>query len=342
MCSSMDLNSEISQIALRPGRARLLTMALVLALSAIAACSTPRTAPQPSSSAPASSESARASLEEIRGTIESLRPVGVALAAPQPGDWRERFTEPAQTFDEYLASEPSVARDDRRKLYVQPLGEFSPARRKIVDLTAEFLGDYFGLEVVTLHPRSLDTVPFDSQREGVTGRQILAGYIVDRMLAPEVPADGAVLVGLTDVDLYPEPSWNFVFGVANLKARAGVWSMARLGFPDDGPASFRQCLLRTLKIATHETGHAFSLPHCVLYRCSMNGSNSLDETDKCPLDLCPECTGKLAWATGVSARVRLERIEAFCKRNGLKSEAELVSKSLAAIARPAVPRSAPD
>ncbi len=307
-----------------------LLVMFAVALSLAAACSAPKPVPPPASNS-AVEQSTRASLEQIRRTIEALRPVTVALSAPQPGDWRERFTEPSQTFDEYLASDPSVARDDRRTLYVQPLGEFSPARRKIVDLTAEFLGSYFGLKVVTLPPRSLDSVPADSQRQGITGRQILAGYIVDRMLAPEVPSDGAVLVGLTDVDLYPEPSWNYVFGVANLKARAGVWSMARLGFPDDGPRAFQECLLRTLKIATHETGHAFSLPHCVLARCSMNGSNSLGETDECPLDLCPECTGKLSWATGVDARSRLVAIEAFCKRNGLRAEAALARKSLDAL-----------
>lgn len=332
----MSFKSEISPFCARPGRARLLAMALAFSLTA--ACSAPKTAPPATNTA--TSETSRASLEQVRRTVEALRPVGVALDAPQPGDWRERFTEPPQTLDEYLASDPTVAREDRRKLYVQPLGTFSPARRKIVTLTAEFLGDYFGLEVVTLPDRLLDTVPFDSQREGLTGRQILAGYIVDRMLAPEVPADGAVLVGLTDVDLYPEPAWNFVFGVANLKARAGVWSMARFGYPDDGPGAFRECLLRTLKIATHETGHAFSLPHCVLYRCSMNGSNSLDETDKCPLDLCPECTGKLTWATGADARTRLERIAEFCRKNGLRPEEALARRSLEALTKPAVPRAA--
>lgn len=59
----------------------------------------------------------------------------------------------------------------------------------------------------------------------------------------------------------------------------------------------------------------------------MNGSNSLEETDRCPLDLCPECTGKLSWATGVDARSRLEDIEAFCKRSGLLPEAALARKS---------------
>lgn len=300
-------------------------LACMLALAA--ACSTPKSAPPPVSNS-VTEQPTRASLEKIRRTIEALRPVDVALAPPKPGNWRSDFQEPPQTFDEYLASDPAVARDDRRTIYVQPLGEFSPARRKIVDLTSEFLGDYFGLKVVTLSPRSLDSVPADSQREGVSGRQILAGYIVDRMLVPEVPADGAVLVGLTDVDLYPEPSWNFVFGVANLKARAGVWSMSRLGFPDDGPGAFRECLLRTLKIATHETGHTFSLPHCVLAQCSMNGSNSLEETDEGPLDLCAECTGKLCWATGVDTRSRLEAIEAFCRRNGLRAEEALARKSI--------------
>jgi archaemetzincin len=30
-------------------------------------------------------------------------------------------------------------------------------------------------------------------------------------------------------DLYPEPSWNFVFGQASLNERVGVYSFARYG-----------------------------------------------------------------------------------------------------------------
>lgn len=308
-------------------------LALAIVLVVTAACSQPRSSSaSKNASDPATS---RASLETIRLTIEALRPLGVALPEPKPGDWRADFNEPPQNFDEYLASSPTLARGDRRTIYVQPLGAFSPDEQKIVDLTAEFLGVFFGLPVVTLSTRSLDSVPKEAQRDGLTGRQILAGHIVNTMLAPVVPEDGAVLVGLTNVDLYPEPSWNYVFGLANLQARAGVWSMARLGFPGDGPAAFRECLLRTLKIASHETGHAFSLPHCVLFQCTMNGSNSLEETDEGPLELCPVCTGKLAWATGADVQSRLERIEAFCRRNGLKEEEVLARRSIEALMAPA-------
>src|SRR3712207_7363776 len=45
-------------------------------------------------------------------------------------------------------------------------------------------------------------------------------------------------------------------------------------------SDFKLTLLRTLKIAAHETGHMFSVRHCTKYECVMNGSNHLGETDR--------------------------------------------------------------
>src|SRR4051812_19994308 len=73
-----------------------------------------------------------------RAAMEAVRPLHVPLGPPAPDEWRASFPEPGQTFDEYLRGDPVTARGERRVLYVQPLGEFSPAQRRVVDLTAEF------------------------------------------------------------------------------------------------------------------------------------------------------------------------------------------------------------
>lgn len=322
-------STEMARRAPAPGessrRRPLLALPVAAAIALSFACASTKTQAPP---APSVQPEQRASLEKIQRAVEALRPAGQPMPPVEPGDWLESYPEKRQTFNEYLQTNPTVARGERRIIYVQPLGEFSPAQRRIVDLTAEYFGISFGLPVKTLPARSLDSVPAEAQRLGISERQILASYIIDRMLAPDVPADAAVLVGLTDADLYPEPSWNYVFGVANLERRVGVWSMARFGDPGEGPGAFRQCLLRTLKIAAHETGHTFSLPHCVMYQCIMNGSNSLEETDRQPLATCPECTGKLCWATGVDAKSRLELIAGFCDRNGLRDEARAAREGL--------------
>jgi predicted Zn-dependent protease len=67
------------------------------------------------------------------------------------------------------------------------------------------------------------------------------------------------VVQFTAVDLFPAPSWNFVFGQASLAGRVGVWSFARNGNPAEGEAGFRRCLARTLRIAAHEVGHMFGM-----------------------------------------------------------------------------------
>ena len=58
-------------------------------------------------------------------------------------------------------------------------------------------------------------------------------------------------------------------------------------------------LKRTLKVAAHETGHMFSMRHCTKFECVMSGTNHLAETDRRPIDACPECTAKICWFSDV-------------------------------------------
>jgi archaemetzincin len=39
-------------------------------------------------------------------------------------------------------------------------------------------------------------------------------------------------------------------------------------------------LRRSFKVLVRETGHMFSIAHCIVNECLMNGSNSLDEMDR--------------------------------------------------------------
>jgi len=72
-----------------------------------------------------------------------------------------------------------------------------------------------------------------------------------------------VLVGVTREDLYPEPSWNFVFGMASLQERVGVQSFARQDpafFGEPRPAGW-QTLARRRATWTlvHEISHMFGM-----------------------------------------------------------------------------------
>lgn len=219
----------------------------------------------------------RLRLKRIRSLLPALAPLHQKLPPPRPGDWLETHPEKGQDFKDYVRSNPITLTAPRTVLYVLPLGDFSPRQREIVSLSAEFLGIYFSCKVVTLDPLSVhDWIPQAAKRVhpswGVP--QIKSTFVLETLLTPRVPADGVALICFTTSDLYPSDDWDFVFGQATYRDRVGVWSINRNGHPD---SEFELCLKRTLRVATHETGHMFSMPHCIAYQCNMCGSNSLND-----------------------------------------------------------------
>lgn len=145
--------------------------------------------------------------------------------------------------------------------------------------------------------------------------------------------DAAVL-GITALDLWPGPGWNFVFGQASLRERVGVWSMARNGDPDERPAMRKLCAIRTAMTATHETGHMFGIRHCTAYECGMNGSNNSDERDRQPLEFCPECQAKLWWTLGLDPLARSRALEAAARKHDFTGTAEGLARQSAALDPP--------
>jgi archaemetzincin len=131
----------------------------------------------------------------------------------------------------------------------------------------------------------------------------------------------------------PGPGWNFVFGLASVKHRVGVWSIYRNGNPEESPDAFRTALRRTIKTATHETGHMFSIGYCIAYNCNMCGSNHREESDRHPLYLCPECHAKVHWATGADMKQRFRALRDFMKKHGFDKDAAFYERSLEAISK---------
>lgn len=203
--------------------------------------------------------------DQLPRVFRKLLPLHQKLDEPKFGDWLASHKEPGQTYFQYLKSRPVRAEPKRRMLYVQPLGDFTPTQRRIVDKTAEFMGVYFGLPVKIREGLSLSVIPDKAQHKAglVRSEQLLTTYILSDVLKPRLPRDGVALIAITRADLWPGEGWNYVFGQASLGDRVGVWSFNRFGDPEQGEEPFRLCLLRTLKTATHETGHMFSLQHCI-------------------------------------------------------------------------------
>jgi archaemetzincin len=265
--------------------------------------------------------------------FKKLVPLHEKLAKPKPGDWLAEHKEPGQTFRQYIASKPIKPTRARGIIYVQPLGEFNKTQRKIIDLTAEFMGIYFDMPVKTSEDLPLSIIPEKARRKHPSWGmdQILSTHVLYDVLRPRLPKDASTYVAFTTSDLWPGEGWNFVFGQASLRGRVGVWSIYRNGDPQESDELFKLCLRRTIKTGTHETGHMFSMHHCTLFECNMCGCNHRKESDSRPLALCPNCLAKLCYATGAKPAKRFEKLIEFCKTNGLDEERKFYEKSLKAI-----------
>lgn len=260
------------------------------------------------------------------------------VGKPAPGEWLADYDELGQSYSDYVGSEPVRAEGARRVLVLQPLGPFSRQEAQMLQAVAEFCGLYFGVPVRVERPvLDLDPARSRERRGGsLVWRQYLTGYLNGEVLKPRLPDDALAYVGVTMHDLYPAESWNFVFGQAQLRGRVGVFSLARY-FPafygePQTPDAQRQGLRRSIAVLAHESGHMFSLFHCIWFRCLMQGSNSLEELDGRTLDLCPICLRKLQWNLGFDVVERERRLADFYRRHGLAEDAARVEDRLRRLA----------
>jgi archaemetzincin len=262
----------------------------------------------------------------VRRAFSADAPEFEPIPKPGPHDWLAVHPEPRQTFDEFKASRPNRPTDLRRAIYLEPLGEFPADRSPSIEKLREFAAAFFAMEVKALPPVSLDTSKLTTRHNPSTGNlQMLTRDILD-FLKARVPADAFCVLAITMRDLYPEPSWNFVFGQASLRERVGVYSFARYdpAFYGEPRASGYETLLsrRSCKVLGHETSHMFGLAHCTFFNCLMNGSNHLGESDRRPLHLCPVCLRKLQWSIGFDVLERYRALERVTRTDGFNDEAD--------------------
>jgi archaemetzincin len=251
----------------------------------------------------------------------------------RPDDWLESQPESGQTFEEYVASGPTLPTNERKTIYIQPVGTFSSKQLDVIRETADYLRAFYKVPVVLRDKRSIQGVPKEMIRvQYPDNKQIRTSYFLDDLLPKMLPADAAAFLCFTNYDLYPGETWNYVFGQASLEKRVGVWSLWRLEKEDGRRESNDLFLNRTLKIATHETGHMFSMRHCTKFECLMSGTNHLDETDRRPLDTCPECTMKILWAMNYSPVQRYKNLAEFWRKRGRTAEQNRMLEKASAVA----------
>ncbi|MEW6746643.1 MAG: archaemetzincin [Planctomycetota bacterium] len=259
------------------------------------------------------------------------------LPLPGPHDWLAVHEEKGQTYDAFRRGPHNIPTAIRRTIELQPLGEFVADRSPATEQLREGAACTFAMDVKIRAPLSLDQRAFKTRVNDFTHkRQILTSDVLE-LLRENLPAEAFCVLALTMEDLYPEPSWNFVFGEADLAARVGVFSFARydpLFYSEERGDDYRPLLLRrSLKVLVHETGHMFGLHHCIYFQCVMNGSNHLQESDARPLHFCPVCLRKLHASIGFDVVERYKRLAAFYEKTGLGDEAAWVAARLQHIVR---------
>lgn len=240
------------------------------------------------------------------------------VPVPGPSDWLANHQEPGQTFLQFANSRPNRPSAHRRLLYLQPLGSWEQDEGPPLGQLRQFTAAFFGMDVSVLPALDLAKGHITRRRNPWSGQvQLLTSDILN-LLEQRMPADAFALLGITMLDLYPDPHWNFVFGQASPRDRVGVYSFSRYDprfYGQGRSADSRHLMLwRSCRVLAHETAHMFGLEHCIWYRCLMNGSNHLDESDARPLHLCPVDLRKLQWSIGFDVSERYRQLREFCRQ----------------------------
>jgi len=262
-----------------------------------------------------------------------LVPLHARLTKAKPGEWLDGNVELGQSYIQYIEGNRIRSDDKRRTIYVQPLGDFTSAERKIVNLTAEYLGLFYQLPVRVRDDLPLTIVPESARsvRPHDGGILLYSGPVLREVLKPRLPNDAVAMIALTTVGIRKSEQGAGLFGSASCVDRVGVWTMGGLGDPTASEREFVATLRRLLHVAVHETGHMFSIEHCIYYRCCMNGCNGRSEMDTQPLWFCPQCQAKVAHATGGDPAKQFASLIKFADKHGLEPEAAFWRRSLAAI-----------
>lgn len=251
---------------------------------------------------------------------------------PKRGDWLAEHPESGQSFEDFARAKPNRPDKYRSKIYLQPLGEFPVLNMPLVERLKQYASAYFALDVQALPILNLSDKNITTRVNTFTGnRQILTGDVL-AILKKTLPKDGFCVMAITMEDLYPEPSWNFVFGQASLRERVGVYSFVRYDpafYGEKRGENYGNILLwRSCKVLVHEIAHMFGLTHCIYFKCALNGSNHLKESDSRPMHLCPVCLRKLQYSTGFDVVSRYCNLFRFYRNVDFDDEARWVATRL--------------
>jgi archaemetzincin len=168
----------------------------------------------------------------------------------------------------------------RDGIAVMPVGEVPELAVKIV---ATHVAEAFQVPADVLPACELPRESLDARRLQYDAGRILGA------LERRAFAGYRKVVAVFSVDLFI-PIFTHVFGEARQGGRIALVSLARLVRNVDGSVpSPAVGWTRAAKVALHEVGHLFDLPHCQDERCLMHFSGGVDDLDQTPLQFCRYC-----------------------------------------------------
>ncbi|MCM5530305.1 archaemetzincin [Parasegetibacter sp. NRK P23] len=251
------------------------------------------------------------------------------LGEPQKGEWLYSHKEREQYLSDYKALNPKSKFVGRDLIYIVPIGAFDSVQKEVIAISGKYLSIFFQREVKVLDNFSDSLVPVSAIRKTRDDiSQIYAPYILHNILKIRITNDAIALTAVTSKDLYPDKRWNYVFGLASYQDKVSVTSMYRFHNRNGDSSELRKFVSRMIKVTSHEIGHILNLRHCILAKCLMNGSNTLQEIDSSPSRLCSECQKKINWLLKYDNKRRLDDLIKFFKEYGLHDEQVVLQKDL--------------
>jgi archaemetzincin len=286
---------------------------------------------------PPNEEEVRQAIGPLDGLPEDLRRAFLPnedfepIPIPEPNDWLVVHDEPGQTFFDFVKSRPNRPDAHRNTIFLQPLDDFQNSEAPPINQLVQFTKAFFAMNVEVLALLTASSRRITTRINPYTHQEQLLTRDILRVLAENLPENAFCVIAITMRDLYPGPSWNFVFGEASLRDRVGVYSFARYDPQFYGINSSNRdylILRRSCKVLAHETSHMFGIQHCIYFNCLMNGSNHLEESDRRPLHLCPVDLRKLHYSIGFDISERYRSLLDFFKAVRFNDEVQWLERRL--------------
>jgi archaemetzincin len=179
-----------------------------------------------------------------------------------------------------------------KTINLQKIGDIDSGILIILKKNLKWFFKNYNIKIVILP----DQLPLLDSEYDPRRRQYDALKIKNRLASQAIKNKFWRILGVLDVDIFSR-YLNFIFGVADLTKTkslgSALISVIRLKETfyrkPENTAQFEQ---RILKEAIHELGHTFGLEHCENF-CVMQFSNSLEDADNKPHNLCETCLKKL-------------------------------------------------